>query len=131
MAQMLDQSDAHVLFDVGSAGQLLLTPPAMGLATSVPASGSVVSNVIPTNGNKAFAFGVTSSEAGTVSIQRFLDFAGTIPQGAALTASLTAATAAVVNATDGVPFQSVQVTVTNSATSAATLSDTGLLIQSH
>ncbi len=131
MAQMLDQAGAHVLVDIGSAGQLLLTPPAMGLATSVPASGSVSSNVIPTNGNKSFAFGVTSSQAGTVSIQRYIDFAGTIPQGPALTASLTAATAAVVNATDGVPFQAVKVTVTNSGTAAATLTDTGFLIQSH
>jgi hypothetical protein len=128
---MLDQADAHVLVDIGSAGQLLLTPAAMGLATSVPASGSVLSTVIPTNGNKSFAFATTSSQAGTISIQRYLDFAGTIPQGAPLTAALTAATAAVVNATDGVPFQAMQVTVTNSGTAAATLTNTGLLIQSH
>lgn len=131
MAQILDQTDAHVILDVGSAAQILLTPAAMGLSTSIAASGSVASGVIQTNGYKAFAFATTSSQAGTVSIQRYLDAAATIPQGAPLTATLTAATAAVVNATDGVPFQSAIVTVTNSGTVAATLTNTGLLLQSH
>ena len=131
MAQILDQTDAHVVLDVGSAAQILLTPAAIGLGTSIAASGSNLSGIISTNGYKAFAFGVTSSQAGTVSIQRYLDAAATIPQGAPLTTSLTAATPAVVNATDGVPFQSAIVTVTNSGTVAATLTNTGLLLQSH
>ena len=131
MSLYTDQNDVHNFVDAGPCGQGYLTAAGLGLATSIPASGNVVSPVINTNGNRTFAFGLTSSQAGNVSIQRYLDAAGTIPQGAPLTASLTAATAAVVNSTDGVPYQSIKITVTNTATTAATLTNTALLVQSR
>ncbi|MGC9237754.1 MAG: hypothetical protein ACP5GF_12785 [Thiomonas sp.] len=129
MPNVIAHLDTHEWVDNGPKLQKLLTASELGLSTSVAASGSNASNVIQSNGYGAFAVAVTSTQAGTISVQRYLDPAGTIPQGAALTASLTANTAAVVNATDGAPFGSFVVTVTNSGSSAATLSNVGALLQ--
>lgn len=129
MPNVIYYGDTHDYIDCGPKLQAFLTPADLGLTTTVAASGNTQSSVMPSNGYAAFAFGVTSTQAGTVSIQRYLDAEGTVKQGAALTASLTANTAAVVNADDGVPFGSFQVTVSNSGASAATLSNAGLLLQ--
>lgn len=131
MSTVNNTSDAG--FNVGSSLQLPLLPANtfLGLGTSVPGTSSVVSALVYTGGYKTFAFGTTSSQAGSVSIQRFIDAAGLIPQGAALTVSLSSATAAVLNSVDGFPFQSLQVTVNNSAGSAATLTHTMLLLQAN
>lgn len=124
-------ADVNIPNDAGPCVQAFLDPAGLGLATSVPASGQVQSAVIPTNGFRTFAFGLQSTQGGSVSVQRYIDAAGTIPQGAPLTATLTAGVAAVVNATDGAPCQSMQVTVSNTGTSAATLSNVGLLAQAR
>lgn len=129
MPNVITHLDTHEWVDNGPKLQKFLTAADIGLSTSVAASGSSTSSLIQSNGYGAFAVGVTSSQAGTLTVQRYLDAAGTVPQGAALTASLTAGTAAVVNATDGVPFVSFSVSVSNSGTSAATLSNVGLLLQ--
>jgi hypothetical protein len=104
----------------------------MGLATSILASGSVVSATLQMNGWQRFSIGLTSSQAGTLSVQRYLDIAATVPQGAAVTASLTAATPAVVNAgSDLAPCASIIVTVSNSSGStAATLTNVAGIQQS-
>ncbi|MBB3258214.1 hypothetical protein F4827_003082 [Paraburkholderia bannensis] len=116
--------------ELGPALQCLQSAAQLGLNASVPASGSLSGNVIVSNGWKSFAVGLKSTQAGQISVQRFLDLAGTVPQGAAVTAALTANTAgyATVGA-DGLPFASVQVTVTNSGASAATLSNVQGLFQ--
>jgi hypothetical protein len=127
----LGQNEVHTAVDLGQTLQVAVLPADMGLGTSINASGSSVSNVIFMNGYKAFAFGCTSSQNGTVSIQRYLDAAGTIVQGAALTVSLTGATAAVLNNSDNHPYQSMIITVSNSGGSTATLTSTLLLLQSN
>jgi hypothetical protein len=116
----------------GPVQQVLLTATGMGLAVSVLASANVVSALLQMNGWQRFTVGLTSSQAGTLSVQRYLDIAGTIPQGAAVTAALTAATAAVVNAgSDLAPCASVQVTVSNSSGSTtANLTLVGAILQS-
>lgn len=129
MAIATQSADVHTPFDQGPVLQYVVPGSYLNLASSVPASGSVSSNIIPTNGYKVFAFGITSSQAGTVTIQRYLDQAGTIPQGPALSASLSAATAQTLNATDNVAFQSIKVTVSNSSATAATLTNVLLLLQ--
>jgi hypothetical protein len=129
MPQVITHHDTHEWVDVGPKLQKFLTAADIGLSTSIAASGSNLSNLIVSNGYGAFAVGVTSSQAGTLTIQRYLDAQGTIVQGAALTATLTAATAAIVNATDGVPFGSFTVSVSNTGTAAATLTNTGVLLQ--
>lgn len=129
MPQVITHDDTHEWVDVGPKLQKFLTAADIGLSTSIAASGTNLSNLIVSNGYGAFAVGVTSSQAGTLTIQRYLDAEGTIAQGAPLTASLTAATSAVVNATDGVPFGSFMVSVSNSGTATATLTNAGVLLQ--
>jgi hypothetical protein len=131
MSNATSQVDVHTPFDAGPALQFLMLPTALNLSTSVPANNNVVSNVIITNGYKALSFACTSSQTGSVSIQRYLDSAGTILQGAALTVSLSAATAAVLNNSDNAPFQSLKITVNNSAGSIATLTNCALLLQAN
>lgn len=132
MSTAYSHEDVHVPYDVGPTVQFgFPTATSIGLATAVGASGSVQSNLILSNGYKSFAFAVTSTQAGSVSVQRYLDQAGSIPQGAALTVSLTANNQGIVNATDGVPFQSLKITVNNTAGSAATLSNPYLLLQAN
>ncbi|WP_186033496.1 hypothetical protein [Burkholderia gladioli] len=109
--------------ELGPALQCLQSAAQLGLAGNVPANGNLAGPVLVSNGWKLFSVGLKSTQAGLISVQRFLDLAGTVPQGAAVTAALTANTAASATVgTDGLPFASVQVTVTNSSGSAATLS---------
>ena len=119
-------------YERGPTQQVLLTAAQMGLAVSVPISGNVQSSLIQMNGWQRFSIGLVSSQAGTLSAQRYLDIAGTIAQGAAVTAVLTAATAAVVNAgSDLAPCASIQVTVSNSSGSViAALTLVGAILQS-
>jgi len=131
MSNPISHFDVHTPVDIGQVLQKALSPAAINLSTSVPAGQNVTSQVILSNGYKALAFACTSSQNGSVSIQRYLDEAGTVAQGAALTASLTAATAAVLNNSDNDPFQSMVITVSNSGGSAATLTNTLLLLQSN
>jgi len=87
-----------------------------------------VSNVIASDGFKALSCAVLSSQAGAVSIQRYVDKVGTLPQGAPISSTLVAATANVVNSNDGLPFQSFKVTITNTGGSTATISGFALLL---
>jgi hypothetical protein len=128
MTQRSDISSAGG--ELGPALQCPQTAAQLGLNASVPASGNLVGNVMFSNGWKLFSVGLKSTQAGQISIQRFLDLAGAVPQGAPVTAAITANTAASATVgTDGLPFASVQVTVTNSGTSAATLSNVQGLFQ--
>jgi hypothetical protein len=77
-------------------------------------------------GYPKIAIGATSSATGSISVQRYLDQAGTIPQGPALTQSLTAGAAGVLNINDGAPFQSFTVTI-----AGGTLSNVGALFSSR
>lgn len=116
--------------ELGPALQCLQSSAQLGLIGTVPASGNLPGSVLVSNGWKVFSVGLKSTQAGQLSIQRFLDLAGAVPQGAPVTAALTANTAAYATVgTDGLPFASVQVTVSNSGGSAATLSNVQGLFQ--
>lgn len=101
------------------------TPPPPG---TIAAAGNYTSNVIIADGFKAIAAAITSTQAGAISIQRFIDRAGTIAQGAAISTTLVAATPAVVNSNDGLPFQSFVVKITNTGGSTATITNFALLL---
>ena len=131
MSLVRSANEAHQFVDMGPTLQATLLPAELGLSTTIAGSGTATSHTFICNGYRNFAFAVTSSQAGNLSIQRYLDSAGTIVQGAAITASLSAATAALVNSNDGKPFQSIIITVTNSSGSSATLTSTMLLLQSY
>ena len=103
-----------------------------GLAGTIAASGSTVSNLLFADGYKALAVGATSTQNGQISVQRYLDDAGQVAQGAPVTSPLTANTPGVVNITDGQPFSAYKVTITNSSGStAATLSNVAILQQAQ
>jgi hypothetical protein len=97
-------------------------------SNTIPASGNFTSGVIPADGFANFAAGITSSQNGQLSIQRYMDTAGNIAQGSPLSVSLTAATAASLNNNDTLIFRSFVLKVTNTGGSAATISGFALLL---
>lgn len=102
----------------------------VNLPSSVAISSNVSSSVFSILGWPNGAVGVTSTQAGTLTVQRYLDAAGTLPLGAVITASLTANTAASVSWADGLPAQSIKITVSNSsASAAATISGVVVIVQ--
>jgi hypothetical protein len=113
----------------GPSVQSLVPASVHGLASSIAASGNTASNLIVSDGYKSLAVGVTSSQNGQIQVQRYLDDAGTVKQGAAVTASLTGGTAGVCNVTDGNPFASYTVTITNTGGGTANLTNLAILQQ--
>jgi tryptophanase len=130
MSLVATQMNANTPVDQGSVLQCYLLPASISLAQSIAASGNVVSAIIITSGYKYFNFACKSTQGGSVSIQRYLDQAATIPVGAAITGSISANTAMNVDSVDNIPYQSFIITVSNSGGSTATLSNCALLLQS-
>lgn len=129
MPKAFSPADTHVYMDNGPRLQVFYSDAAVGINPSVAAGGKTTSSLIATDGYTRIACGVTSSQGGALVIQRYLDDAGTVPQGAPLSVTLAAGVANVLNAVDGNPFASFTVEVTNSGSAAATLSNFGLLIE--
>jgi len=116
-----NQEDAHVVMDAGPVSQVFLS------ASQLKLTAPGISDLLQSGGYTKLAVGATNSVSGSIVVQRYLDVAGTIPQGAPLTQALTAATAGVLNVTDGLPFLSFTVQITG----AGTLSNVGALLQSR
>lgn len=115
------QSLTHTPVDSGPLVQAFLSGTQLGLT----APGTTA--LIPAGGYPKIAIGATNSVAGSISVQRYIDAAGLIPQGVALTQSLTAGTAGVLNINDGAPFQSFTITISG----AGTLTNVGCLFSSR
>ncbi len=115
----------------GPALQLQVPASLHQMPSTVAAGTTASSAVIVSDGYQRIAVAVTSSQAGTLSLQRYLDQAGSIAQGAAISASLSANQPAVINATDGLPFQSLVVSVANSGSAGASLSALVILLQGN
>lgn len=113
----------------GGAMQALVPASVHGLPATIAAGNHSTSNLIFSDGMQVGAVGVTSTQTGLISVQRYLDDAGTVKQGAALTQALTANTPAVLNITDGNPFATFTVDISNTGGSQATLSNLGILLQ--
>jgi hypothetical protein len=99
-----------------------LAPPA-----TLAAGATWSSSVLPSDGFKAMAAGVKLSQAGSLVIARFIDLAGQVPLDTQTTA-LTAGQSGFKTMTDGLPFGSFMISVTNSGGSAATLSNFAVLM---
>jgi len=102
---------------------------AHNLPASIAASGSAQTSLIVTEGFTLISAGITASQNGTLSIQRYLDAAGTVPQGAAVSVVITASTAANLDVLDGKPFASFKLTVTNASGSVSNITAFALLLQ--
>ena len=130
MTTVTNLEDAIAPTGQGPATHYVVPSSVHSIAAAIAGSGSTSSAVIPSAGFTGIAAAVTSSQAGTLAIQRYLDTAGTIVQGAALSVNLLAATPNVVNVlADGLPFQSYVVTITNSSGSTANLTGVFVLMQ--
>src|ERR1700721_2794980 len=99
------------------------------LPSSIAGNGSVQPSLIVTEGFSLISAGITASQAGTMSIQRYLDAGGTVAQGAAVQGTLVATVAGNLDVLDGKPFASFKVTVTNSSGSTSNLTNFALLLQ--
>ncbi|MDX2027720.1 MAG: hypothetical protein SFW62_03690 [Alphaproteobacteria bacterium] len=96
---------------------------------SVAGSGTAQSSLIVTGGFSLISAGVTASQNGSMSIQRYLDTGGTVLQGAAVQIALAANTPANLDVLDGKPFASFKLTITNASGSTSNLTNFALLLQ--
>lgn len=115
------QADTHLPADSGPLLQVFLTAAQIGLT----APGT--SALIQSGGYPRIAVAATNSVAGSINVQRYIDAAGTIPQGAALTQALTGGVSGILNVSDGAPFLSYTVAITG----AGTVTGFGVLMQSR
>jgi hypothetical protein len=130
MPTMQKMCDQGIQTNAGGSMQVLVPASVHALTSAIPLSSSITSNLILSDGMKAVAVGVKSTKAGAINVQRYLDDAGLVPQGAALTAALIANTAGVLNVTDGNPFASFTVNITNTDVSnPAALTNLAILLQ--
>jgi hypothetical protein len=95
---------------------------------TIAASGNFTSPVLNGDGFLYMACSLKSTQAGAINIQRYLDAAGTIPQGAAVTVALTANTQTLLNVDDGLIYRTFTLQITNTGGSAATVSSFAFLM---
>lgn len=115
--------------NLASVYQTSVTPanytPGMAIA-----AGAVYSSGLLQNAQQStIAVGANLSVGGALSIQRYVDNAGLIPQGSATSLSLSAGVAASVTVGDGAPFLSYVVTVTPGGNAAATLTTLAITLR--
>lgn len=110
----------------GTANPSPPTPvPATIAASGVYTSGPIVNN----SGAKAVAVSAQLTQAGLLSVQLYLDVAGTIPIGNPVNQALTANVLGTVQSNDGTPFASFIVTISNAGGVTGTLSKVIILVQ--
>lgn len=112
----------------------MIVTPKTPFPTTIAASGSWESGIMPFLDMNAVSASVKSTQAGTLTIQAYLDNQGNIPIGTAVSATLTAdtlVTASLTLSAGSTPFAalSYQVTISNTGSSPATISDTALVLQ--
>lgn len=114
-----------------AVGPVMLAIPALGsnpTAAPIAAGQSWQSGPLASDGYKDIAIGVTSSQAGQIIVQRYLDSACTVTQGAPISQALVAATPATVNCVDGMPYAAFTVRINNTGGAPATLTNFAILL---
>lgn len=107
--------------------QFAPTPPTP-FPSTIAGNVTYTSGVIASTGFSRIAVGLTLSQAGELTISRYLDEEGAIKAGPDQTQALVADTPEVLNLHDGVLFASFQISIANSAGTGATLADTAILL---
>ena len=120
-----------VAADVAVAGPALQVVAPITWPATIAASGTFTSTVVPTFGMPHVAVGVTFSNSGTLSVQAYLDAAGTVPAGAATTQALVAATGAVLDINTGQVMGSFTVSIINGVASVGTLTNPIAVLQAR
>jgi hypothetical protein len=140
MPDVRSLEEAYAASQLGPASQHIVPATATGEATqghglpgTVNATSTVTSNVIKAYGFTLIGAGCTLSQAGAIKIQLYLDDAGTIPMGAAVSQTLAAGVANAVQTTAGgpAPFRSFTVAIQNTSGSSATITNPVILCQSR
>lgn len=101
--------------------------PPTPVPTTIAGGGNWASGIIPGAGYNKLATTAQLSQAGTLTIQRYVNAAGTIPIGAAIVQALSANTLGYAAVNDGLPFASWQVTIANTSGSVGNLTNVVLL----
>lgn len=116
-----------MLYDVPDSEDFATPPPA-----TLAGGASWVSGPIVSAGFSRIAANAKLSQAGTISIQRYMDLEGTVAIGAVITGVMVANVDKTVdNSADlNVPFVSFSITVHNTSGSSGNLTDVAALIQS-
>ena len=107
--------------------QAFIPNPATAPPATVAGGGNWQSGILNCAGLQALAASCTLSQAGSIVIQRYIDPAGTIAIGTAISQVLTANTAAWVSVNDGLPAASWQVTISNTSGSTGNLTGVAFL----
>lgn len=115
---------------VGPANQTQVPASVHNLPSSIAPDASTASNLIVAEGYTKIAVGLTLTQNGSVSIQRFLDPAGTVPIGSPSVQALTAGQNASLTVNDGQLFSSFQVIVLNSANATAYIANLAIAVAS-
>lgn len=105
-----------VYIAAGSTNNPDSNPPA-----TIAAGATWTSDAIPSQGARGIAAGATLDQTGTLTLQRYLDAAGTVAIGVAITQAMTASTPATVAVNDGLPCASFRIAVHNTSGSLGTL----------
>lgn len=101
----------------------------IGMTGTIANAGTLTSSLFQTFGMTNFVFGATLTNGGTLQLRRFIDQAGSIAIGSAVTQTLTAAAAGVLTVNDGKISQSARVDIINGGTTGATVSGFAGLMQ--
>ena len=115
---------------LGPHAQIVLPLVPLGLPTTLAAATGWTSPPIANCGYTHITLGFTSSQAGTLSLNRYVDPACTVIIGAAVTQAVVAATAVALENNDGKGFSGFTVAFSNTSASLATLSSVALLLSS-
>lgn len=120
----------HGVIDARSVGPVVQTNPVPPMLPpgSINGGANWNSGVIPSNGYCSIVAAATLAQAGTITIQRYLDIAGTIPIGAAVVTTLAAGVSGFASVSDAGFFQSFTVVVANTSGSAGALTGVGVLL---
>lgn len=110
-----------------TGGAVVVPVPPNAFPVTIAAGATYDTGIMPTNGAVGLAASGNLTQAGVLSIQRYIDSAGTIPIGAAITQTMTANTLATVAVNDGLPAASWHAAIQNTSGSTGTLSQAALL----
>lgn len=115
-----------VYIAANAGGNTSPVPPTPAPAT-IAGGGNWNSGIIAANGARSVAASAELSQAGTLTLQRYIDAAGTIAIGAAVIQALSANVVGTVAVNDGLPFSSFSVVVANSSGSVGNLTNVYIL----
>ena len=130
MPTMQTLGDQGPQVNPGGAMQVLVPASVHNLPSTISAGNHVTSNLILSDGMEIGAVGVTSTQGGMITVQRYLDDAGTIKQGAALAQAIRRQLCCDPGDYGRQSFlRSFTVDISNTGLSTATLSNLGILLQ--